>query len=273
MFATFVVVWRESLEAVLIVAILLAYLRRIGEGSRAGWIYGGVAVALLACAAFAYGAEFIAGMFAGAGEEIFQATVMVIAAVTVTAMVVWMHGQARNLRGGLERQAGLFVERGQLASLALLAGIAVFREGAETTLFLWGLAESVSASRNQLLLAGAAGAAAALVVGYLIFKSAARLNLKIFFQVTSIVLVFIAAGMLAQAANRLIGVGLLPPMIGQVWNSSWLLDERGWLGSLAAQLFGYRSRPSLLELAIYAAYFPAVFVLMRRASLHQQIAS
>ena len=266
MLATFVVVWRESLEAVLVVAILLAYLRRIGHADKYRYIYLGVAIALAACLGFARIAAFLEGLFEGAGEEIFQASIIALAVVVVTTMVIWMHRQAGSLRASLEGQAALAIERGQVFSLALLAALAVFREGCETVLFLWGLAMSSTASTGEMLGAGAAGAAAAVVMGYLLFLGAARLNLKMFFEVTAAALLLIAAGMLAQAANKLIGVGVLPAIVGQVWNSAWLLDERGPLGSIAAMLLGYRSRPSLMEVAVYILYFPPVLFLMWHTS-------
>jgi len=276
MLATFIVVCRESLEATLVVVILLAYLRRIGQADKYRYIYLGVVAALAACLVFARISAYLEGLFEGAGEEIFQASIIALAVVVVTTMVIWMHRQAGSLRASLEGQAALAIERGQVLSLALLAALAVFREGCETVLFLWGLAMSSTASTGEMLGAGAAGAAAAVVMGYLLFLGAARLNLKMFFEVTAAALLLIAAGMLAQAANKLIGVGVLPAIVGQVWNSAWLLDERRPLGSIAAMLLGYRSRPSLMEVAVYILYFPPVLFLMwhtsngKRASARMQ---
>ena len=253
-------------EATLVVVILLAYLRRIGQADKYRYIYLGVVAALAACVVFARISAYLEGLFEGAGEEIFQASIIALAVVVVTTMVIWMHRQAGTLRASLEGQAALAIERGQVVSLALLAALAVFREGCETVLFLWGLAMSSTASTGEMLGAGAAGAAAAVAMGYLLFLGAARINLKMFFEVTAAALLLIAAGMLAQAANKLIGVGVLPAIVGQVWNSAWLLDERGLLGSIAAMLLGYRSRPSLMEVAVYVLYFPPVLFLMWHTS-------
>lgn len=271
MLATFIVVWRESLEATLVVVILLAYLRRIGQAGKYRYIYLGVIAALAACVVFARVSAYLEGLFEGAGEEIFQASIIVLAVVVVTTMVIWMHRQAGTLRASLEGQAALAIEHGQVLSLALLAALAVFREGCETVLFLWGLAMSSGALTGEMLGAGAAGAAAAVAMGYLLFLGAARINLKMFFEVTAAALLIIAAGMLAEAANKLIGVGMLPPIVGQVWNSAWLLDERGPLGSIAAMLFGYRSRPSLMEVAVYIMYFPPVLFLMWHTSNSKRV--
>lgn len=264
MLATFVVVWRESLEAALVVSILLAYLARTGQRDKFKYIWMGVAGALVGCALFARATAYLQTLFDDAGEEVFQACLMLIAVAVVTAMVLWMHRESRNLRRSLEGRAEILTEHGRVLSLALLAGIAVFREGAEMVLFLWGIVMSSAGSRLALIAAGFAGAAAAVASAWGIFLGASRLNLKLFFQVTSVALLLIAAGMLAQAANRLIGVGMISPIVGQVWNSGWLLDERGAFGSLAAALFGYRSRPSLLELLLYLIYCAAVLAMMRR---------
>lgn len=266
MLATFIVVWRESLEAALVVAILLAYLARIGQRDKFRYIFAGVGLALVACLGFARAAEFLSTLFQGAGEQIFEASVMLVAVAVVTVMVAWMHRQARNLRDSLEGQVALYVERGQVLSLAVLAAIAVFREGAEMVLFLWGIVISAQASAAGLFGAGLAGLGASTAMAWGLFKGATRLDLRRFFKITSIALILIAAGMLAQAANHLIGAGLLPPIVGQVWNSSWLLDERGPIGSAAAALFGYRSRPSLLELSLYVAYCASVAGLLRYRS-------
>jgi high-affinity iron transporter len=263
MLATFVVCWRESLEAALVVSILLAYLGRIGHRDKFRYIWIGVALAMVACAGFVGVADWIDRLFAGAGAEVFQAAVMVVAVGVVTWMVLWMRRQARGMRQALEGRAAMLIESGQVASLGLLAAIAVFREGAEAVLFLWGIVLSSQASGLALLLAGLAGVGAAIAMAYLLFAGAARINLKVFFDVTSIVMLLIAAGMLAQAANNLISVGMLPPLIGQVWNSTWLLDQRGAIGSVVSALFGYRERPSLLELMLYAGYCAAVIAMMR----------
>ena len=266
MLTTFVVVWRESLEAAVMVAILLAYLRRIGHRDKFRYIYLGVAAALALCAVFAWLSGYIDEFFEGAGSEVLAAVIMAAAVGVVTMMVLWMHRQAGNLRGALESQAGTAIAQGQLYSLAALAAIAVFREGTETVLFLWGVVLGSHSSGLHLLAGGIAGASAALVMAFLLYRGAAYFNLKLFFQGTAIILLFIAAGMLAQAVNKLIGVGWLPPVVGQLWNSSWLLDERTVIGSLAAAVLGYRSRPSLLEVAAYATYFAVVLFAMRRGS-------
>jgi high-affinity iron transporter len=263
MIGTFVVAARESLEAALVITILLACLDRAGRNSQKRFVWLGVLAGLLTCVGFAAITDYLESFFDGRGEQVFQAVIMAVAVLAVTTMVLWMHRQAATMRQELQRQTESILERGEVVSLVLLAAIAVFREGAEMTLFLWGLALSAHPSHLAMLSGGVLGIGAAIVCAWLVYAGALRLNLAIFFRVTAAVLVMMAAGMLAQAANRLIGVGLLDPIVGQVWNTSWLLDERSPLGTVASILAGYRSRPSLVEVIVYFSYIAAVAILLR----------
>jgi high-affinity iron transporter len=263
MIGTFIVAARESLEAALVITILLACLGRAGRNDQKRLVWIGVLAGLLTCALFAGIADYVESLFDGRGEQVFQATIMIAAVLAVTTMVLWMHRQAATMRYELQRQTESILERGEAVSLVLLAAVAVFREGAEMTLFLWGLALSAHPSHLAMLTGGVLGIGAAIACAWLLYAGALRMNLAIFFRATAAMLVLMAAGMLAQAANRLIGVGLLDPMVGQVWNTSWLLDERSPLGTIASILIGYRSRPSLMEVAVYFTYVAAVALLLR----------
>jgi high-affinity iron transporter len=263
MIGTFIVAARESLEAALVITILLACLGRAGRNDQKRLVWIGVLAGLLTCAGFAAITDYLESLFDGRGEQVFQAAIMIAAVMAVTTMVLWMHRQAATMRHEIQRQTESILERGEAVSLVLLAAIAVFREGAEMTLFLWGLALSAHPSHLAMLTGGVLGIGAAIACAWLLYAGALRINLAIFFRVTSAMLVLMAAGMLAQAANRLIGVGLLDPVVGQVWNTSWLLDERSPVGTIAAILVGYRSRPSLVEVALYLTYIAVVGLLLR----------
>jgi high-affinity iron transporter len=263
MIGTFIVAARESLEAALVITILLACLGRAGRNDQKRFVWIGVLAGLLSCAGFAAITDYLESLFDGRGEQVFQAAIMVAAVLAVTTMVLWMHRQAATMRRDIQRQTESILERGEVVSLVLLAAVSVFREGAEMTLFLWGLALSAHPSHLAMFTGGVLGICAAIACAWLIYAGALRLNLAIFFRVTAAMLVLMAAGMLAQAANRLIGVGLLDPIVGQVWNTSWLLDERSPIGTIASILAGYRSRPSLVEVALYVSYIAAVATLLR----------
>jgi high-affinity iron transporter len=263
MIGTFIVAARESLEAALVITILLACLGRAGRNDQKRFVWIGVLAGLLTCVGFAAITDYLESLFDGRGEQIFQAAVMIVAVMAVTTMVLWMHRQAATMRKDIQLQTESILERGEVVSLVLLAAVAVFREGAEMTLFLWGLALSAHPSHLAMLAGGVLGIWAAIACAWLLYAGALRINLAFFFRVTAAMLVMMAAGMLAQAANRLIGVGVLDPIVGQIWNTSWLLDERSPLGTIASILIGYRARPSLVEVALYFTYVAAVALLLR----------
>jgi high-affinity iron transporter len=266
MIGTFIVAARESLEAALVITILLACLGRAGRNDQKRLVWFGVLAGLLACAGFAAITDYLESLFDGRSEQVFQAAIMIAAVMAVTTMVLWMHRQAATMRREIQRQTESILERGEAVSLVLLAAVAVFREGSEMTLFLWGLALSAHPSHLAMLTGGVLGIGAAVAGAWLLYAGAVRMNLAIFFRATAAMLVLMAAGMLAQAANRLIGVGLLNPIVGQVWNTSWLLDERSPAGTIASILVGYRSRPSLVEVAVYFTYVAAVALLLHAAA-------
>ncbi|MEK7872135.1 MAG: FTR1 family protein, partial [Nitrospirota bacterium] len=139
MFGIFLITWREALEAALIVGILLTYLKKIGEAKNFKYIYYGVILAILASLLFAYFSNAVSLLFQGSREEIFHAAILFLAVGVLTYMVVWMHHNARELKGELQQKADEALAKNRVWALSSLAFIGVFREGIETVLFLWGL--------------------------------------------------------------------------------------------------------------------------------------
>lgn len=266
MLETLLVVWRESLEAALIVGILLTYLARSGQRAGARYVWGGSVVAVLAaglCAAASSG--IVAGLDPDA-QELVQIAILLLAVLVLTWMVVWMQRNARGLRGDLERKATVALARGRLIGLAAIAFAAVFREAVETVLFLWGIvAQRAGVAALPLVLSGLLGAVLAAGTAWLFFRGFRVLKLPIFFRVTGVLLVLVAAGLLASAVNKLIGLGYLSPLMPQVWNSAWLIRDESLVGRVLAALMGYRSRPSLLEVLAFTTYFLPVLWCLRRA--------
>ena len=197
-----------------------------------------------------------------------QAGVLLLAVGVLSWMVVWMHRNARRMGGDLRRRADRALATGRLVGLAAIAFVAVFREGVEAVLFLWGVVvQRADASAPALLAAGVAGAGLAVATAWLFFRGFAFLNLQTFFRVTGILLLLVAAGLLTAGVNKLIGLGYLSPIKPQVWNTAWLLREDSLLGALLGALIGYRSRPSLLEVLAFSAYLPAMGWALHRADL------
>lgn len=265
MFGIFLITWREALEAALIVGILLTYLKKIGESKNFKYIYYGVILAILASLLFAYFSNIVGLLFHGSREEIFQASILFLAVAVLTYMVVWMHHNAREIKGELQQKADEALAKKKVWALASLAFIGVFREGVETVLFLWGLLLDSGdvTSYYANVVGGFSGIGLAVFMAWLFFKGFGHIDLRIFFRVTGVLLLFIAAGMLSTGVGKLIAADILPPIIDHAWNTSWLIDEHGIVGSILSGILGYKARPSLMEMLFYLLYFPAVIIWLR----------
>ncbi len=259
MLGTFVITWREAIEAALIVGILMTYLQKIGESRQYRYVWAGVGLGIGASIGFGLISGGISRLFEGIGQELFQAAILGLAVIVLTYMVVWMHYNSRHIKGELQKKADEALATRKLWMLGSLAFIGVFREGIETVLFLWGLVlQGGGAGHSWIVTGGFLGILVAVFMAWVFFKGFGHLNLRTFFSVTGVLLIFIAAGMLSTATGKLISVGVLPGLIEPVWNSSWLVTERSFAGALLSGLLGYRSRPSLMEVIAYALYFVTV---------------
>ena len=199
---------REGFEASLIVGIVLAFLDRTGrrDGFWPVWVGTALALAIsVGCGAllFAIGAEL-----EGTAEAAFEGTTMLIAAVLLTWMIFWMRRQARTIRRDLEQQVEHALVTGSALTLALVAFVAVLREGVETALFLFGTVEGSNALVAST--SAAVGLAAAVLLGYLFYRGASRLDLRRFFTITSVLLLLFAGYLLAQGLHELAEAGVLP---------------------------------------------------------------
>ena len=267
MLETLLITWREMLEAALVVGILLTYLSRSGHRAGFRYVWLGTGAAVLAAVASGLASGSAVALLDPETQELLQAGILFVAVGVLSWMVVWMHRNARGLRGDLHRQADEALATGRLVGLATIAFVAVFREGVETVLFLWGVVvqRGVQGSVIPLLAAGLGGAALAVGTAWLFFRGFAFLKLPTFFRVTGVLLLLVAAGLLTSGVNKLIGLGHLPPLVPQLWNSAWLIRDGSPLGALLSALIGYRSRPSLLEVLAFVVYFPPMLWALRRA--------
>jgi high-affinity iron transporter len=187
------------------------------------------------------------------------ALVVIFAAVALLTWHGWWMGRhARELRGDLQRRVEAAHAAQQLWMVGLIAFTGVFREGAETVLFLWGLTTQLVDLTGWAALIGAAGGlVSAAALGWLVFQSGRRLSVQRFFAATSLLILFLAAGLFSAGVGRLQGMALLPGG-GPLWDTSWLLDDQGSVGGFLAGLVGYRARPSALEAAAYLVYLAVV---------------
>ena len=261
MVAAALIALREGLEAALIVGIVLGYLRKIGylEGRKSVWL--GVFAAVLASLGVALTIQLVGMELEGRAEGIFEGATMFLAVVVLTWMIFWMRYQARLIKTSLEQDVQQAVETGTRWGLMLVAFIAVFREGVETALFL---SAAAFASDGQGTLIGAAlGLTAAILIGFLIYASTARLNIRLFFNITSVLLLLFAAGLLANGIHEFQEAGVIPTVNGQLWDTNNLVDENSSLGQMLKAVVGYNGDPSLVEVVAYFSYWIAVLLGLR----------
>ena len=258
MLASLLITLREGLEAALIVGIVLGVLRKLGRMERSRSVWAGVLVAVVVSVIVGLALNALGVAFEGRGEEIFEGVAMLLAAGVLTWMIFWMQRQGRQVQAELESDVRRAAYTGSSWGLFSLAFVAVVREGIETALFL--TAAAFSATPAQTLIGGALGLAVAMVLGWLMFAAGKRLDVRAFFRVTSVLLVFFAAGLLAHGVHELQEAALLPTIIEHVWDVNFLLDEGSAVGTFLKALFGYNGNPSLIEVLSYLGYLSAVYL-------------
>ena len=269
MIASFIITFREALEAALIVGIVLGYLAKTNQTRYNRVVYLAIGAAIAASIAGALAFTRIAGGFTGRVEQIFEGAAMLIGAALLTTMILWMMKQ-RHVAAELRERVAAEVAESHRLGLFALVFVSVLREGIETVIFL-GAASFVSAGNS--LIGALAGLLAAGVLGYAIFAGSMKLDLRKFFTVTSILLILFAAGLVAHGVHELQEAGIVPVVVEHVWDinpalnpdgSYPLLHENGLVGSILMTLVGYNGNPSLLEVASYVGYLLLVFGLWRR---------
>jgi len=253
MFSSLLITLREGLEAALIIGIILAYLARTDnrQGFKSVWL--GVIFAVAASLAAGVVIFVLAGEFGGRAEEIFEGAAMFIAAGVLTWMILWMRKQAVNIKAHLHAQIESVLNSGSSLALMILAFVVIVREGIETVLFLFA-ATRVAESPALFAAGGFLGLTAAVVIGYALYKGAYKLNLRTFFNVTSLVLIVFAGGLLAHGIHEFHEAGIVPPLVEHVWDINHILPETSTPGRFLTAIIGYNGNPSLLEVIAYTVY-------------------
>lgn len=250
MISALVIVFREMLEMSLVLGVLLAATRGM-PGSRR-WIgLGGIAGAggAILIALFM---EELENSVTGDGEFLFNAGLLMLASVLIAWTVIWMSRNGREMAARM-RHVGQSVVEGELprTALAIVSMTAVMREGGEAVFFLFGAAKSIQDDGFSMMLGGFLGVALGALVGYVIYKGLVHIPLKHLFGVIGWVLILLAAGMASQAVQNLVVIGVLPPLIDPIWNSSGWLPESGFLGEVLHVMIGYSDHPSGMQILIF----------------------
>ncbi len=265
MLASAIIVFREVLEAALVVGIVLAATK--GVGGRGGWVGLGLVAGALGAGLVAAFAARISQAAAGMGQEVFNAAVLFAAASMLGWHNVWMGRHGREMAADIGA-VGQAVQTGQrpLYALAVVVGLAVLREGSEVVLFLYGIAAAAQQGESAAILAGGmVGLGAGALAGFAIYSGLARIPTRRLFAVTTWLILLLAAGMAAQGAGFLLQAGLLPSVGGALWDSSDLLSETSIIGRILHTLVGYIAQPDGMQLIFYGATLAVISLLMRRA--------
>lgn len=259
------IVWRESAEALLVVGIVYAWLKRQPDaavGRRYLWagVVAGVGLALALAAAMLGIARFLSGD----ALDYFQTAMMLVASALIVQMVFWMRRHGRTFRKDLEANMARNARTANWWGLLIVVALAVGRETAETVVFLYGLGAEKGGIAHLPIVLGL-GIAAAFATFWLLQQGSRILSWRVFFRVSEILLLLLAGALLVSGVEKLIALDLVPALVDPVWNTSGLLDDSGRLGGLIASFTGYRSRPALLPLLVLAAYWILVTVFLNRS--------
>jgi high-affinity iron transporter len=269
MLANFLIGLREGLEAALIVSILIAYLVKSGRRHLLPQIWIGVGIAVAVSLAFGAALTFGPKGLTFEAQELIGGLLSIVAVVFVTWMIFWMAKAARTLSGELRAQLDKAADAGRW-SLTIVAMLAVGREGLETALFLWAATQAAAGGTGSTagpLLGAAIGLVLAMVLGYLIYRGALKINLGRFFTWTGAFLIVIAAGVLAYGVHDLQEAGLLPGLNNLAFDVSGVIPPTSWYGTVLKGVFNFSPATTVLQAAAWLLYFIptlAIFLYQKR---------
>ncbi|MBO0766599.1 MAG: FTR1 family protein, partial [Hyphomicrobiaceae bacterium] len=262
MLATAIIVFRETLEAALVVSIIVA--ATYGVRGRGLWVGSGVALGAVGACTVATFAGAITAAAEGIGQELLNATILILAVIMLGWHTIWMSQHGREIAREMG-DVGKAVSEGSrpLYALAVAAGVAVLREGSETVLFIYGVASSGDDGAGLMVAGGLLGAAAGVMSGLLLYRGLISIPVRHLFSVTNVMILLLTAGLAAQAAGFLVQVDVLPALGGPVWDTTWLVSERSLLGKVLHSLVGYESRPAGVQVICYVTVLGVLMVLSR----------
>ncbi|MBO0663895.1 FTR1 family protein [Jiella sp. MQZ9-1] len=262
MLAAFVIVFREVIEAGLVVGVVLAATRGLVDRGR--FIAGGILAGFLGACGVAFFAGAIADLFEGSGQETLNAGVLLVAVAMLIWHNAWMASHGRELAQSL-KAVGEEVKAGRksLMALAIVCAVAVLREGSEVVLFLYGVAAAGQTTASSIIVGGLIGIAGGAVISALLYLGLIAIPLRYLFGVLSALITLLAAGLAAQAMRFLAQGGWLANWVTPLWNTSGILSEQSIPGRIAHVLFGYASQPSASELLAYGMVIVIMLVIRR----------
>jgi high-affinity iron transporter len=263
MLANYLIGLREGLEATLVVVILVAYLVKSDRRNLLARIWGGVAIAVAVSLAFGALLTFGPRGLSFEAQEAIGGTLSIVAVAFVTWMVMWMARSARSLSGDLKGQVDRAAAAGGAASLVLVAMLAVGREGLETALFLWAATQAANSTTGPLV-GAALGLGTAVVLGYLFYKGAVKINLSKFFTWTGAILILVAAGVLGYGIHDLQEAGILPGLNSLAFDVSHVIQPGSWIGTILKGTLNFSPATTWLQAVAWVAYVAVTMTLFFR---------
>jgi high-affinity iron transporter len=257
------VIWRESVEALLVIGILNAWLGRQQAEAVRGKLYlwSGVVAGLLISVVFGLALVLFSEAMPDDTQKAYQTAAVLIAAALIVQMVFWMRRHGRTLKRDIETSLQSAADRSNWWGVFVLALIAVAREGSETVVFLYGtLAAARSGEFAAPLAVACLGFVLAIATYYLLQLGSKILSWRTFFRITEVMLLFLAASLLLTGVDNLIDLGTLPTLSGRLWDSSAILPDSGPVGGLIGALTGYRAKPDLMQVLVYGCYWLVIYL-------------
>ncbi|WP_142501530.1 FTR1 family protein [Klebsiella sp. 2680] len=259
MLATLLIVFREVLEAGLVISIILAACKGVTIKMQ---IITGILAGICGAVLLALFTNQLENMLYGIGQEVFNAVILLLAVVMLSWQVLWMSIKGKQLANESRSEAEKILARGgRYFAITVIVAIAVLREGSEIVLFLYSLSLSSGISHTSMLAGGIAGIVCGALVSWALYSGLILIPLRYIFMVSNFVLVIIAAGLASQAVGILASVDILPDLGAQVWNSAFLLSDNSWAGNLARTIFGYTATPMGIQICSWVLVFVVVYTL------------
>ncbi len=256
MIVSFIITFRETLEAVLITGIILSYLSKTKQHDTKKYVYIAGLLGIILSIASGILIYRVLGGFEGQIEQIFEGVLMIVGAFLISTVIIWMmHQSNRNME--LQVKVEKMVDKSEKRGIFFLVFTSILREGIETVIFL-----RITSQTNieNSFLGAILGISFAIMIGILIYQGSLRMNLKVFFRITNIILILMAAGLVAHGLHELQEASIIPIIVEHVYDINHILDEKGTLGSILKGLFGYNGNPSLLEIISYVLFLILAFL-------------
>ncbi|MCH9753375.1 MAG: FTR1 family protein [Alphaproteobacteria bacterium] len=265
MLKLFIIFFREILE----VSLLLGIISAATEGVKNRFLYinSGIVAGIFGSIIIAACANYIFESFDGYGQEISNATILLISASMIIWTVVWMQNAHRDTKSKLSNC--IDSDNISLFSISIITAMAILREGSEIVMFSYGIITASNDSAYSLFIGGILGSITAIITGIFLYRGIISISGKYLFKVTSIMLSLIAAGMASQAANLLASSEIIPIYQNPLWNSSWLISQNSFLGSVLNTFTGYIDNPTALEISFYGATLGIIYLLSKKRNNSQ----